>query len=102
MAHDVTDNAAEQRFEIHVDGERAGLAAYQLHPPLIAFTHTEIDERFGGRGLGGELVGAALRSARERGLGVLPFCPFVRGYIEKHPEQLDLVPAERRASFGLG
>ena len=54
-----------------------------------------------GEGLGGQLVRAALDSARAEGLSVLPFCPFVRGYIEGHPEYVDLVPADQRKEFGL-
>lgn len=67
----------------------------------IAFTHTEIDERFAGQGLGSVLVRAALDAVRERGLPVLPFCPFVRRFVARHPEYVDLVPAGQRARFGL-
>jgi predicted GNAT family acetyltransferase len=63
--------------------------------------HTEIDPRFEGRGLGGKLVSAALDEARADGQIVLPFCPFVNGYIERHPQYADLVPAEYRERFGL-
>ncbi|GJF06441.1 hypothetical protein PSD17_53880 [Pseudonocardia sp. D17] len=50
------------------------------------FTHTEVDDRFGGRGLGGVLARGALDAARARGLRVRPDCPFIRSWIEKHPE----------------
>ena len=90
------------RFEVVVDGRVAGFSAYRRRPGgLIAFTHTEIDPEFEGQGLGGELIRAALAAVRAEGAAVLPFCPFVRSHIERHPEELDLVPAERRAEFGL-
>jgi len=98
---EVTDNPDESRYEIRVDGEPAGFSQYRQRPGGLAFVHTEIDDRFEGQGLGGRLVSFALDDARKRGLAVLPFCLFVKGYIERHPEHLDLVPAEKRGDFGL-
>ncbi|MFF9194144.1 GNAT family N-acetyltransferase [Streptomyces sp. NPDC014779] len=104
----VTDRPEKSRYEIlaeaetHGDGsETAGFAEYHLSEGEIAFIHTEIDPRFGGRGLGGLLARGALDDARARGLRVLPYCPFIRGWIGKNPEYADLVPEERRARFGL-
>jgi predicted GNAT family acetyltransferase len=97
----VRDNAAEERYEIAADGEVAGFVQYGLRPRLIAFVHTEIDQRMEGKGLGGVLVQGALDDARERGLAVLPFCPFVNGYIKRHAEYQDLVPEGYREEFGL-
>jgi uncharacterized protein len=88
---EVVDVPDESRFEIRVDGQRAGLAAYRLHPDRIVFLHTEIDDEREGQGLGGVLVRAALDSARGRGLRVVPSCPFVRGWIDRHPDYADLV-----------
>lgn len=97
----VTDAPERSRFEIEVDGERAGFAEYRLGAGRITFTHTEIDERFGGRGFAGELVTAALESARARGLAVIPVCPYVRRFLAKHPEYVELVPVGSRERFGL-
>lgn len=97
----VADNVEASRFEITVDGAIAGFAVYRLNGPAISFTHTEIDPAFEGRGLGSTLVGAALDAARDAGLSVLPFCPFVQRYITRHPEYLDLVAADQRARFSL-
>ncbi|MEU6262650.1 GNAT family N-acetyltransferase [Saccharopolyspora shandongensis] len=98
---DVVDNPDAKRFEIRADGELAGFAEYRLRPKSIAFVHTEIDSRFEGRGLGSALVRTALDDVRERGLAVLPYCPFVRRWISTHPDYLDLVPVDKRAEFGL-
>src|SRR4051794_8909245 len=87
---EVSDDPARSRFEVLVDGESAGQAVYELRPGTIVFLHTEIDDAYGGRGLGGTLVRAALDSARERGLHVVATCPFVRGWIQKHPHYPDL------------
>lgn len=98
---EVRDNPAEHRFEIWSDGELAGFSVYEPRVAVRAFVHTEIDERFTGRGLGSVLVRGALTELRAAGTPVLPFCPFVRRYIERHREFLDLVPADARARFGL-
>ena len=87
----VVDDPARSAFELQVDGVAAGHAHYRLADGVIVFTHTEIDDAYGGRGLGGVLARAALDSARGRGLRVRPLCPFIRGWIGKHPEYADLV-----------
>jgi uncharacterized protein len=97
----VADAPERGQFEITVDGQRAGFAAYQRLSKVIAFTHTEIDDSYEGQGLGTRLVSFALDNARGEGLDVLPYCPFVRSWIERHPDYLDLVPERRRSEFGL-
>jgi predicted GNAT family acetyltransferase len=97
----VRHDAAARRYEIELDGERVGLLRYRLRPGLVALDHTEVDDRFEGRGLGSQLVAYALDDARERGLGVLPFCPFVSEYMRRHREYAELVPTDRREAFGL-
>jgi uncharacterized protein len=97
----VVDVPNESRFEIRVGGEVAGFTEYRRRPGSIAFLHTLTDPRFEGQGLASELVRTALSEARCDGLSVLPFCPFVRAYIARHTEYLDLVPEDRRATFDL-
>ncbi|MEU6676503.1 GNAT family N-acetyltransferase [Streptomyces sp. NPDC046853] len=101
MESRVADNPDRSRFEVFDGDELAGFTEYHRYQDEIAFIHTEIDPRFEGRGLGGVLARAALGTAREQGLGVLPFCPFIRGWITKHSDYADLVPQEQRARFGL-
>ncbi len=99
---DVTDRREQSRFEIRVDGEVAGFAAYRLHDDHITFTHTEVDDAFEGQGVGSRLARAALDAARDAGLGVYPACPFIAAWIRRHPDPyLALVPEQRRESFGL-
>jgi predicted GNAT family acetyltransferase len=95
------DDPDSGRLEILVGGRRAGYTAYRRQPGRIAFTHTEIEPEFEGKGLGGALIREALSRARTEGAEVLPYCPFVRSYIESHPGQLDLVPEEKRKEFEL-
>jgi uncharacterized protein len=97
----VTDARGRQRFEVTVDGELAGFLVYRSRKGLLALIHTEVENRFEGRGLGGRLARFALDQARAEGLAVLPFCPFVNGWMKRHPEYVDLVPAAYRADFEL-
>ena len=98
---EVTRDEGAERYVITVDGEPAGLTQYRDREGLLAFVHTEIDDRFEGQGLGGRLVSFALDDARRRGLEVLPFCPFVNAYIQRHREYADLVPTQYREQFDL-
>ncbi len=99
---EVHDNPFEGRYEIRVGGRTAGFTTYKCKPDLIAFVHTEIDPSLEGRGLGSRLVGSALEDARERGLAVLPFCPFVNEFIRRHrDEYVELVPERYRQQFEL-
>lgn len=97
----VHDQPQNERYEAVVDGALAGFAEYRQKPGLIAFVHTEVDDAFEHHGVGSILIRDALEDARERGLEVLPFCPFVNSYIQQHPEYVELVPECRREAFGL-
>ncbi|MEV4458255.1 GNAT family N-acetyltransferase [Microbispora sp. NPDC049633] len=92
----VGHNDAASRYEILLDDTLAGFAQYRLRDGSMVFTHTEVRGEFGGRGLGGMLVGAALDEARAAGLRVVPLCSFVAWYIEKHPEYRELVDDDYR------
>jgi len=98
---EVTNNPEEHRYEVRADGDLAGYTVYRERPGLIVFVHTEIDQRFEGQGLASQLIRAALEDAKGRELQVLPFCPFVNGYIDRHREYVELVPEAFRARFGL-
>lgn len=90
----VTENADADRYEIHVDGALGGFAQYVRRNGRTYFVHTEIDPAFGGRGLGGALVKSALDSERAASRPIVPLCPFVKTYVERHPEYEDLVAGE--------
>ena len=98
---EVADAPEHDRYELSIDGAVVGFTAYATRPGLIAFVHTEIDERLHGRGLGDRLIRFALEDVRARGLAVLPFCPFVKAFIERHREFEALVPDTYREQFGL-
>jgi len=81
-----------ERFEAMLDGERAELV-YRRMPGRLLLLHTGVPVAFRVRGIGTRLVRAALDYARAEGLAVVPYCPFVRAFIKKHPDYQDLVTA---------
>jgi hypothetical protein len=87
----VRENADERRFELMLDGERAGLAAYRVRDGVTVITHSEIHPEHQGKGLGHELARQTLDALREQGARVAPACPFFAKYIAEHPEYADLV-----------
>jgi uncharacterized protein len=93
---EVVNVPEESRYELRLGGRLVGLAAYRRRNGRIAFTHTEVDEACEGRGFGSLLAATALEDARREGLAVVPLCPFIAHYIERHPEYEELVPAAYR------
>jgi predicted GNAT family acetyltransferase len=88
---EVRDNPETHRFELLVDGEVAGMAAYRLRESAVIVTHSEVDRRFRGQGLANELARRTLDQIRERDLRVVPLCPFFARYVGEHPEYDDIV-----------
>jgi hypothetical protein len=82
----VRDNPDELRYELLVDGKPAGEILYRLRPDAVVLVHTEVAPEFEGQGLGGKLVAGALADIRARGLRPVAVCPFVRAYLQRHPE----------------
>jgi predicted GNAT family acetyltransferase len=95
----VSDAPEQSRFEIRVDGQLAGYAQYRRRPGRVVFTHTEIAPGYQGRGLAARLAREALDAVRAEGSVVTPLCPYIAGYIQKHPDYVGLVDAEYRAHF---
>lgn len=91
MSTEITDNAGEGRYEIRVDGGLAGFAEYERRGGAVVFTHTEVDPAFEGKGIGSALARGALDDVRAKGDPVVPVCPFIKKWIEKHPDYQDLV-----------
>ncbi len=101
MSDDVTGpqishHEARERYEIRHDDAVAGFAQYTKAPGLVVFTHTEIRPEHEGKGLAGQLIRFALDDVREAGSLVLPICPFVQAYMQRHPEYGDLDYREQR------
>ncbi|KQT14542.1 MULTISPECIES: GNAT family N-acetyltransferase [unclassified Bradyrhizobium] len=90
MTASVRDNKDRSRFELDVGGDVA-FANYRLTPSAVIITHTETPRALRGRGIGSELVKGALDLIRCDGRKVIAGCSFVVDYIDRHPEDADLV-----------
>lgn len=89
MGH-VRQNSGLHRFEMDVAGGTA-LAFYRLAGDVMTFTHTEVPAPLRGRGLGSRMMHGVLQNVRAQGLRVVPRCPFVAGFIDRHPQYADLL-----------
>ncbi|HTR73734.1 MAG TPA: GNAT family N-acetyltransferase [Solirubrobacterales bacterium] len=98
---EIVDDKEQSRYEARLGGETVAIAEYMKQPGIVSFTHTETFTPHKGQGLAGRVIDRALRDARGEELEVMPFCGFVADYIDRNREFLDLVPADRRAEFGL-
>lgn len=87
----VTDAPERGRYEAHVDGALAGILEHKVRGTRIALIHTEVQPAFEGRGIAASMVRFALADARARHLGVIATCPYVQGYLARHPEERDVV-----------
>lgn len=96
----VVNNTAASRFEVHLDHVMAR-ADYTILASGILFSHTEVPTELGGRGIATALVRAGLKFAREKGLKVMPVCPFFAKYIAEHPEEPDNLHPDYRRALGL-
>jgi predicted GNAT family acetyltransferase len=87
---DVRDNTERDRFELDADGHIA-FSNYKRDGGTITILHTEVPKELNGKGIGSALVRGLLDRVRAQGLKVVALCPFVAGYIAKHPEYADLL-----------
>jgi len=85
---EVVDNPSLSRLEIVED---AGVAVleYRIVGDQLVIVHTGVPKQFEGMGYGSRLVRAGIAMARDRGLHILPLCPYARSWIEGHPDQLE-------------
>ena len=101
MAMEVVDVEAMHRYELLEDGELLGYVSYTDRPVedvdgdppalLRDLQHTVIERDHRGRGLGSVLVPAVLEDLRSRGAKLIPTCPFVRSWLDEHPDDRDRV-----------
>jgi uncharacterized protein len=85
------DQPRQHRYAARLDDEVVGIAAYYRQGDIITFTHTEVAGQVEGQGIGSRLARYALDDARAQGWRVRPRCPFIRDYLDRHPEYADLV-----------
>lgn len=86
----VRHNEQQNRYEVEVDGKRA-ILEYRDAGGVRYYTHTKVPSALEGHGVGSMLAKVALDEAQDAKLTIVPLCPFVRGYIEKHQQYQPLV-----------
>ena len=90
----IVDNTERSRFEARDDsGVVAGFTEYRPssdNTEVLVFPHTVVDDAFEGQGVGSALVRGAMEQVRDAGKKVRPDCPFVAGWLDKHPDFADL------------
>lgn len=92
---EVKNNTAEQRYQAQVGEDMAELT-YHRDGDKITYVHTEVPDEMEGRGIGGSLARTALEDARAQNLRIVPKCPFVAAYVQKHEEYHSLLTPEER------
>lgn len=97
---DIRDNAENHRYELPVGGEVA-VVVYNLSDRNLMITETLVPEALEGQGIASRLAKHVIADARERGLLILPVCPFFSAYLQKHPEHADVVHPTYRGILGL-
>jgi uncharacterized protein len=90
--YNIEFNADRNRFESMVDGHLCELG-FELADGKIYMNHVQVPKAVGGRGIAGHLTRHALDHARAKGWKVVPNCPYVKTWIERHPEYQPLVPS---------
>jgi uncharacterized protein len=96
------DQPEQQRYVAIHNGEVVAFAEYRPAATARMFTHTEVSEHLEGQGVGSGLVRFALLDVRQKGMQVVPMCPFVAAYIKRHRDEfLELVQPMQRKVFGL-
>jgi predicted GNAT family acetyltransferase len=88
---DVQHDPGHQRFFLDVNGGTAVLDYRRLPDGTLDLVHTGVPEAAAGQGVGGKLASAAFAWARQAGVKLVPTCPFVQKWLERHPEAQDLV-----------
>lgn len=97
----IQNQPEKQRYEAVLNGQVVGFAEYRPLKEAVMFTHTEVNQNMEGQGVASALIRQALEQTRTDHKWVIPMCPFVVAFIQRHPEYLDTVKPEDRRIFGM-
>lgn len=97
---EIRDNAELKRYELPV-GDQVAVVTYNLSEPNLMITETLVPEALEGQGIASRLAKHVLADAKERGLLILPVCPFFSSYLQKHPEHAEVVHPTYRGILGI-
>ncbi|MFS0741654.1 GNAT family N-acetyltransferase [Brevundimonas sp. 3P9-tot-E] len=97
---EIRDNEETKRYELEVEGQTAVV----IYNPVAGgrlITETIVPIPLEGRGIASRMAKHVLADLKEKGLVILPTCPFFSSYLKKHPEYADQVHPTYRAMLGL-
>jgi predicted GNAT family acetyltransferase len=97
---EIRNNPDQKRYELAV-GDDVAVVTYNLSEPNLMITETLVPQKLEGQGLASRLARHVLADARERGLLILPVCPFFSAYFQKHPDEADVLHPTYRGILGL-
>ncbi|MGV3578256.1 GNAT family N-acetyltransferase [Brevundimonas sp.] len=100
MTDEIHDNKELKRYELKV-GDQVAVVTYNLSEPNLMITETLVPEALEGQGIASRLATHVLADAKERGLLILPVCPFFSSYLQKHPEHAEAVHPTYRGILGI-
>lgn len=96
----LVNDAGARRYRLMLNNEEVGYSEYDpVAPASILIKHTQVLQRYEGKGFGSHLVRSMLDDIRAQGKTVIPICPYAMNYIRKHREYLDIVRADMRATL---
>ena len=95
---EIENNEADSRWEVKLDARVIAFVEYKSRPDRVTFIHTEVDPDFEGQGIGSRLARTVLDDAVARGLRVTLYCPFIRSYVDRHPEYEQYIDAPKSRS----
>lgn len=87
----IRDNRYHHRFELEIDGKLSIAEYRQVDDETLALTHTQVDPSLEGQGVGSHLIEGVLDYAEQNNLKIVPLCPFVTAYLNRHPDWNRLV-----------
>ncbi|MDP1617565.1 GNAT family N-acetyltransferase [Phenylobacterium sp.] len=97
---EIRDAPERRRYELSMLGDVA-VVTYNLNPPNLMITETLVPERLEGQGLASRLARHVIADAKARGLLILPVCPYFSAYLQKHPEEAEVVHPTYRGILGV-
>ncbi|MFT4033710.1 MAG: GNAT family N-acetyltransferase [Siphonobacter sp.] len=87
----LTNNQHLNQFEMEIEDQIALIAYHTIHSDTLALDHTEVPEQLQGKGIASALVEKTFHYLEEHNMKMLPYCPFIRTYLQRHPDWYRLV-----------
>ena len=91
----IIDNKEAKQYEADL-GNAIARIEYIPTKKMIVFTHTEVPREYEGQGIANRMIRHVLDEARANEMQVHPMCPFVKLFVKRHPEYMDIVPERLR------